>query len=555
MTIPVQHEYRLFALLLIGLEWSLSSTFNGLLVQIFLLLHFSIFLIWVSQRNPLFHLLSPTGILTLILIAFNIVFAEPILLLGWKFMLIALLASNISTQRISRLFDFFALLSLFLSLFLFNLNYIANIYPTNPAIELYIRLGLTALFLPLFILSDSQTSHYKNSDFFMGLTTAFLGLLIALNTLLLTFYGNISYPLALTISCAISITFIWVFILIWFMMGHIQTINQLSLHHNTTHEHNFEQWIAMLIQPGIYKTTTPQEYLEEGLDNLQHILPNICGLYSHTLYGDKNWGETAKHTFEFQVQSLEIIFYSKYIIYPNYQSHIKLLIQLLEHFHQAKRREEILSQQAHLQAIYETGAKLTHDMKNILQSLKGITSIIEGASQPENFGDTQKVLQGQFPYLGQRLQRILDKIQQPLQSQQTYVLIREWWTNLQARYHKRDVGFSANMMWNSKIPEEIFDNVVENLLENAFNKRQREPDLHIQVSLETTEKQVRLIVCDNGSIISEELVKQLLTQPVPSRDGYGVGLYQVAKQTIHSGYRLSINHNEKGKVCFELVSV
>jgi len=34
-----------------------------------------------------------------------------------------------------------------------------------------------------------------------------------------------------------------------------------------------------------------------------------------------------------------------------------------------------------------------------------------------------------------------------------------------------------------------------------------------------------------------------------------VGLYQVAKQTIHSGYRLKISHNEKGKVCFELVSV
>jgi C4-dicarboxylate-specific signal transduction histidine kinase len=194
-------------------------------------------------------------------------------------------------------------------------------------------------------------------------------------------------------------------------------------------------------------------------------------------------------------------------------------------------------------------------MKNILQSLKGITSIIESASQPENFGDTQKVLQGQFPYLGQRLQRILDKIQQPLQSQQTYVLIREWWTNLQARYHKREIIFSANMMWNSKIPEEIFDNVVENLLENAFNKRQREPDLHIQVTLETTEKQVRLIVCDNGTVIPEELFKQLLTQPVPSRDGYGVGLYQVAKQTIHSGYRLKVSHNEKGKVCFELVSV
>jgi len=343
--------------------------------------------------------------------------------------------------------------------------------------------------------------------------------------------------------------------LVWFILGNTQNLNQLNINQNSNYDHSFEQWIAMLIQPGIYKTTTPQEYLEEGLDKLQHTLTNICGLSSHYLYGDKSWGKQGKYTFEVQIQSLEIIFYSNYKINLNYQSYIKLLIQLLEHFHQAKRREEVLSQQAHLQAIYETGAKLTHDMKNILQSLKGITSIIERASQPENFGDTQKVLQGQFPYLGQRLQRILDKIQQPLQSQQTYILIREWWANLQARYHKREIVFSANVMWNSKIPEEIFDNVVENVLENALNKRQREPNLHIQVTLETTEKQVCLTVCDNGTEIEEDLFKQLLTQPVPSRDGYGVGLYQVAKQTIHSGYRLRVSHNEHGKVCFELISI
>lgn len=554
MKIPMQHEYRLFALVLIGLEWSLSSALSGWMIQIFLLVHFSAFLAWVLHRNTSFHLLSPIGIIALVFAAFNIVFAEPILLIGWKFILIALIASNITNQKLSRLFDILALLSLFLTLFLFDLNRIFNIYPMSALFEMVTRLILTGFFIPLFVLQPTQ-QHYKNIDFFSGIMTAFIGLFISIMTLFLVFYQQIQYPTALFISCSLIILFILLYGIVWLMLGNIQSFNQLNLNQNATHEHSFEQWIAMLIQPGIYKTTTPQEYLEEGLDNLQHILPNICGLSTHSLYGDKNWGEHGNHIFEIQVQSLEITFYSNNKISVNYQSHIKLLIQLLEHFHQAKRREEILSQQAHLQAIYETGAKLTHDMKNILQSLKGITSIIESASQPENFGDTQKVLQGQFPYLGQRLQRILDKIQQPLQSQQTYVLIREWWTNLQARYHKREIIFSANMMWNSKIPEEIFDNVVENLLENAFNKRQREPDLHIQVTLETTEKQVRLTVCDNGTVIPEELFKQLLTQPVPSRDGYGVGLYQVAKQTIHSGYRLKVSHNEKGKVCFELVSV
>lgn len=554
MKVPVQHEYRLFALLLIGLEWSLSSTLSGWVVQIFLGVHFSAFLLWVFLRNNSFQLLSPLGVFSLICVAFNIVFAEPILLLSWKFILIALIAGNISQQKLSRLFDTLALLSLFLSLFLFDLNHVFNLYYVSPFTELSIRFILTALFIPLVALQPTLPQ-YKNTDFFSGIMAAFIGLFVATLTLLLTTFQHLQYPFALALSCFATVIFIILVGVMWFMLGNAQSFNQLNLNQNLNHDHNFEQWIAMLIQPGIYKTTSPQEYLEEGLNNLQHFLPNICGLSSHSLYGDKTWGEHGKYAFDVQVQSLEMVFYSNQKINLNYQSHIKLLIQLLEHFHQAKRREEVLSQQAHLQAIYETGAKLTHDMKNILQSLKGITSIIQSASQPENFGDTQKVLQGQFPYLGQRLQRILDKIQQPLQSQQTYVLIREWWANLQARYHKREILFSANMMWNSKIPEEIFDNVVENLLENAFNKRQREPDLQIQVMLETTEKQVRLTVCDNGTAITEDLHKQLLTQPVPSRDGYGVGLYQVAKQTIHSGYRLKVSHNEKGKVCFELISV
>lgn len=554
MKIPVQHEYWLFALLLIGFDWSLSSTLSVWLAQIFLLVHFGVFIAWVCHKNTSFQLLSLVGVLGLIFAAFNIVFAEPLLLVGWKFVLIALVASNVSTQKLVRLFDMLALLSLWLTLFIFDLNRLFDLYPFDFSVEPITRAILTCLFIPLIVLQPTQP-HYKNTDLFLGMMTALAGMFMASLSVLLTLVFYFYYPVALILGSILTILFILFCGTIWLILGNGHNFNHLNLNQNLSGEHSFEQWIAMLIQPGIYKTTTPQEYLEEGLDNLQHILPNICGLSCHSLYGDKSWGEQGKYLFEIQVQSLEIVFYSKYKISVNYQSYIKLLVQLLEHFHQAKRREEILSQQAHLQAIYETGAKLTHDMKNILQSLKGITSIIQSASQPENFGDTQKVLQGQFPYLGQRLQRILDKIQQPLQSQQTYVLIREWWTNLQARYHKREIIFSAHLMWNNKIPEEIFDNVVENLLENAFNKRQREPDLQIQVILETTEKQVRLTVCDNGSAIPEELFKQLLTQPVPSRDGYGVGLYQVAKQTIHSGYRLRISHNEKGKVCFELVSV
>jgi sensor histidine kinase regulating citrate/malate metabolism len=63
-----------------------------------------------------------------------------------------------------------------------------------------------------------------------------------------------------------------------------------------------------------------------------------------------------------------------------------------------------------------------------------------------------------------------------------------------------------------------------------------------------------LSVCDNGSPIPEEIAKQLFTQPVPSRDGFGIGLYQAVKQLAHTGYKLKIIENTEGQVCFELAS-
>ena len=59
-------------------------------------------------------------------------------------------------------------------------------------------------------------------------------------------------------------------------------------------------------------------------------------------------------------------------------------------------------------------------------------------------------------------------------------------------------------------------------------------------------------VCDNGQPLSEYLVRRLFAAPVASAHGFGVGLYQAARQAEANGYRLLLTSNVKGKVCFEL---
>ena len=59
---------------------------------------------------------------------------------------------------------------------------------------------------------------------------------------------------------------------------------------------------------------------------------------------------------------------------PALQWHLRLLAQLLGEFYLAKRREAKLRETSYLQAVHETGARTTHDIKNLLQSLNVLCS-------------------------------------------------------------------------------------------------------------------------------------------------------------------------------------
>ena len=49
-----------------------------------------------------------------------------------------------------------------------------------------------------------------------------------------------------------------------------------------------------------------------------------------------------------------------------------------------------------------------------------------------------------------------------------------------------------------------------------------------------------------------EIAANVLRAPVSSRSGLGIGLYQAARQAEASGYRLTLESNREGEVCFAL---
>ena len=99
---------------------------------------------------------------------------------------------------------------------------------------------------------------------------------------------------------------------------------------------------------------------------------------------------------------------------------------------------------------------------------------------------------------------------------------------------------------------ECFDSVAENLLENARHKRHAGSAIEIQVEVVANADEVRLRVCDTGPPVADEVAQSLFQGPVASSRGYGIGLYQAARQAQGSGYTLQLIRNEVGQVCFEL---
>jgi signal transduction histidine kinase len=312
----------------------------------------------------------------------------------------------------------------------------------------------------------------------------------------------------------------------------------------------FEQWVQRLAEFA-EQETQPQRFLSLAL---QHVLdlPWVAGLEWRTRLAHGEYGEKSGHSAEFSFQDLRLKIHTRWSLSPAVLLHLKLLTQMVGHFYEAKRREQIQRQSAYTQAIYETGARLTHDVKNLLQSLRSLCAAVE-SSDPGEAQALQALMQRQLPQITQRLNVTLDKLRSPQQADVTQGDAAVWWAGLAQRYSGRGVQFQVDggPATDLRLPVELFDSVADNLIENALNKSASGGGLQVRVTFSAA-RGGTLTVCDDGAAIESNVVAELFQAPVHSHTGLGVALYQAAKQASQLGYRLALAANEPGMVCFVL---
>lgn len=310
-----------------------------------------------------------------------------------------------------------------------------------------------------------------------------------------------------------------------------------------------ERWLHFLAELSQLEAR-PERFLAEAVGALAR-LPWVAGAAWRAGEAAGEKGERSEYLVEFSNSALALQIYSRYRMSPALHWHLHLLGQLLGEFYVAKLREEKLRQASYLQAVHETGARMTHDIKNLLQSLNVLCSVAvreENRDSPQ----LQALVRRQLPVIAQRLSETLEKLQRPQEAAESYVGVHSWWEGLARQYRGEGVEFEARgPAGGARVPRTLFDTAADNLIRNALAKRAGGAGIAVRVEL-VCDAAVTLRVTDSGSAVPAELVPELFRAPVSSGAGLGIGLYQSARLAEGAGYTLALEANRDGEVRFAL---
>jgi len=429
---------------------------------------------------------------------------------------------------------------------------VPNIFNAHSTVEagrflLSYVLPFLLLFMAGLPFNNQLTETNQTVDFIYSLMLFMLLSLVVLGSLAFMTLGQLDYLEALLRTLILTGLALIVLGLLWnprFGFSGLQVkFSRYLLNVGTP----FEGWLSQL-KDAAQRSPDAKSYLRNAIALLEDF-SWVSGLSWQSSGDTGQLGKFSEYSAVMQEGDLRMTLYAKQTINPILMLHIQLLMQLVGYFYQAKQREQSLRDITRLQAVYETGSRLTHDLKNMLQSLFSLTSIAQSREER-----SQQLLQQQLPLLSQRIELILSKLQQPLLENETPLLaMNAWWDTLRMRNQHRALDWHApDSLPDKRIPAALFDCISDNLIDNALRKRQSKPD--ITVSVEIQPEPLRLIVCDSGEPIPGNIAAILLSGAVVSENGLGIGLYQAARWAEQLGYRLRVESNQAGKVCFELTS-
>lgn len=537
--------------MLLALHVAVVFDADATVTRAFLLAHYGLFLLWQplvrSEARIEPRLAFPVFAMAALLVLVDSTWVMAL----WLAILAGLVGAVATSQneRGPRLAYLFALAYLLALLLGWVLPQSLGGTSLPDELRVAVRYGLPLLPLAiLFLPATRQRSTSSTLDFIYGLMLSLLIMVMALGVFAVVAVAKVSYAWALVQTllgmAALLLALSW----LWNPRAGFAGLGQVTSRYLLSVGLPFEGW-AQRLATLAERERDPESFVRDALSDL-HELTWIRGGRWQAARGEGSFGEPAEHAVSHTFHGLTLTWQSARPLTPALALHVRLLSQLLGYFYAAKVREQTLREQAYSQAIHDTGARLTHDVKNILQSLKTLLAAAD-TSTPEDSERLLALMKRQLPQLAARLSQTVDKLKQPAEMDVAHVAAHTWWVALQTRYEHDDVQFFAEVLDETPLPQDLFDSVVDNLLTNALRKRQNQPEVAVEVRL-TLHPLVSLTVTDSGAAAPEHVARNLFLSPVASDFGLGVGLYQAARQAARSGYRLELPDNQAGRVTFRL---
>jgi len=519
--------------------------------------HIGLFLLWQPIVRAETRLSWGALALTAAAVAFAALWASVWLLIVWVMVLAGIIGGKVffSDSQGTRVFYLMALAYLVLALLvLLTPRVVPHPIEVPGAIGLLAHVGLPAM-LALMVLvpvARNETEHVEVIDFVYSAFVFLLLAVLVLGALALMLLSSRGYVESLAITLLVISVVLFFLGWAWNPRAGFSGLGLVVSRYVLSVVLPFD-WLHDLTELSA-READPIAFVDHACRSLMRFPGLIGGAWRVDGSEGHFGGEGKGRRYEFSHGDLRLTLSARRSLGPSLVWHFQMLAQVLGEFQLAKTRARQLQQLSYLKAVHETGARLTHDVKNLLQSLNTLCFAAEreGADASPQF---QSLLLRQLPAISQRLQQTLEKLKQPTAEAQQEVPVKVWWDGVLRRYTQEHLRlFAIGMGDELPVPAGFFNSTLENLVENALRKHATTPGLAVSVTLDMTQG-LTLKVCDNGEPIPAAIAKDLFRAPVASEFGLGIGLYQVARQAEWYGYALMVAANGPGQVCIELKRV
>lgn len=557
-TLLVSNSHRVMGLMLLFLHafliWDVSDHYVR---QAFFLCHYGLFLAWQPVWRGSEKLSLPAGLFLLAIGGLGFYFTNWWLAGFWIAVLFGLLGGRVLSgqddpNRNSYIFAASYLLSMLL---LWIVPELLGAKDDIAAAKLVVYYAVPIL--PLIILVVGRQSVKSDQapiiDFFYTLLLMLIALILILSsyvigTLKVTNYLEVIFISVFGLAFTL-VAFSW----LWNPRTQFSGVELLMSRYLLSVGMPFERWVKSIAQHAQAKSNA-KDFMQAAMQEIS-ALEWVQGAKWMADEAKGELGTVSPHATMLNFHDLHMTLYTRWQLTPALYLHVKLLTQIMGEFYEAKRREETLRQNTYMQAFYETGSRLTHDIKNILQSVGTLCSAAEQSNTDNQLHDDQallKLLRRQLPVLNQRIASTLDKLKAPSEDKKRQEKISFWWHSLMQRYQYSQLEFMTGEMPKFEINAEALDGVLDNLLQNAIEKAKSQPSIWIKAEIISHAEHFTCEVSDTGTAMPKQVAEDLFKKHINSANGLGVGLYHAAKQAEQAGYKLSLVNNTDGEVRFRV---